>query len=106
MTWINGKNNNSNSNNNTSVKTQATTVSKSYNKNNIFPGLRQKTTFEGVNPMACASPKVLQRAQNFRNQRKAATAKVNAKRNKSLNAYKATTRKNRKTRKNRRTRRN
>ena len=98
MTWINGKNTNSNNNNNNkTVKSQSTTVSNPYNKNNIFPSLRQKNKFTGVNPMAWASPRVLQRAQTFRNQRKAETAKVNAKRNKSLNAYKAS-RKNRRTR--------
>ena len=92
MTWINGRNNNSNNNN----KPVNSSVSNPY-KNNIFPSLRPKTTFTGVNPMSWASPRVLQRAQNFRNQRRAATAKVNAKRNKSLNAYKAS-RKNRRTR--------
>jgi hypothetical protein len=98
MTWINGRNNNSNNNNNKTLKSQSTTVSNPYNKNNIFPSLRQpKATFEGVNPMAWASPQVLKRQQAFRNQKKAVTAKVNAKRNKSLNAYKAS-RKNRRTR--------
>ena len=94
MTCINGRNNSNNNNNNKNPVN--TSVSNPY-KNNIFPSLRPKTTFTGVNPMAWASPQVLKRAQKIRNERNAATAKVNAKRNKSLNAYKAS-RKNRRTR--------
>ena len=96
MTWINGKNNNSNNN---SVRNQSTTVSNPY-QNNIFPGLRppKTTTFSGVNPMTWASPQVLKRQQAFRNKNKAVTAKVNAKRNKSLNAYKSSRKTRRTTR--------
>ena len=100
MTWINGKNN-SNSNNNTSVKSQSTTVSNPYNKNNIFPNLRRKTNkVNGVNPTSYLTPRVLQRAQNLRNKNRAATANRNKNRLRLLNQYKSTSRKTRRNRRN------
>jgi hypothetical protein len=89
MPWIDNRLNNSNSNNNKTLKN--TSVSNPY-KNNIFPSLRPKTTFTGVNPMAWASSKVLQRQKAFRTQKKGNTAILNAKRNRSLTTYKSTRR--------------
>ena len=106
MEWITGRPITNNNNNNpvNSVNPVNPSVSNPYNKNNIFPNLRQKTNkVNGVNPKSYLSRKILKSAQNIRNKNKAAMANRNANRFRLLNQY-ASTRTPR-TRKNRRTRR-